>query len=235
MIMWSIKHQSQLFKWSYFLYYLQNYFLLKDARKWRSFHTSRDFIHLGTNACTNTPDSKFSIHLERADCALRPPSPRFTEAEALHLHSTPLHYTTLCKPEGGSLTYSPSPHRRRSMELGSPPLHSKVSVPIVVNSIFVSPYVLARSPLSPPPWSAPARLLRRPRPLAPFLLAAATVSHDPPLLWPCLPARLRPAPVHEREGSSLICSRPRTAARQHLLKKWNDDAAEWTPQNLPER
>jgi hypothetical protein len=76
------------------------------------------------------------------------------------------------------------------MELGSPPLDGARLVAAPQQGVrthrgqlylrLPSPYVLARSPLSPPPWSAPARLLRRPRPLAPFLLVAATVSHDPP-------------------------------------------------------
>jgi hypothetical protein len=129
----------------------------------------------------------------------------------------PLRSTALRELQDGSLAYSP--RRRRSTEPGSPPLHSKVSAPIVVNSIFVSPCVLARSPLSPvhhrgrarsPPPSTssaaslpPCRRRRQPRPhLQPLRL-----SHPPsPLLRPRLPARLRPAPVREREGSLCVIS-----------------------------
>jgi hypothetical protein len=78
-------------------------------------------------------DLKFSIHLDRADGSLRPPSPRFTEPEARCVDSL-----------------SPSPHTCSPDPLLC--LHHR---------------------------GRAARLLRRPRPLAPFLLAVAAVSHDP--------------------------------------------------------
>lgn len=153
----------------------RNYFLLKAARNWRSVRASRDFVHLGTDACTNTPNSKFPIHLERADRALRPPSPCFTER------------VDACQ------YFLQFDGARRIPRLFLP-LHSTLQARGRLPNILTIP--------APPPLDR-ARLVAAPQ--------QGVRTHRGQLY-------LRPALFREREGSSLVCSRPCAAARQHLLK-----------------
>jgi hypothetical protein len=178
----------------------QYYFLLKTTRNWRSVLASRGFVHPSADTCMNMPDSKFSIHLDRADRALRPPSPRFMEPEARHVDACPssdpsifFNFTELVRIhvrfslsttphsliQRAAPSHTPHPRgtaarrsqaRRRSIARCPHPSWSTLSP---------SPHTCSPDPpLSPPPWSGPARFLRRPRSPAPILLAAA-VSHGP--------------------------------------------------------